>query len=66
MSYLPDVWTFLTLRRLIVCWYRFCRDGKARWAAEAQEKLDLARWIESEKTRLPLGDGRLPAANGFD
>jgi homoserine kinase type II len=55
LAYLPEVWEFLTLRRLIVCWHRYCQNGKAIWAKEAQEKLKKARWIESNKALLPLG-----------
>jgi Ser/Thr protein kinase RdoA (MazF antagonist) len=42
---LPDVWRFLTLRRLIVCWRRFCETRVSRWLDEAQQRLDLARWL---------------------
>ena len=54
LAYLPDVWEFLTLRRLIVCWHRYCQNGKAIWAKEAKEKLNKARWIENNKALLPL------------
>jgi Ser/Thr protein kinase RdoA (MazF antagonist) len=46
LSYLPEVWTFLTLRRVIVCWYRYCQDGETRWVKEARNKLKLVHWIE--------------------
>jgi Ser/Thr protein kinase RdoA (MazF antagonist) len=42
---LPAVWLFLTLRRVIFCWYRFCEAPAGRWLVEAQQKLKLARWL---------------------
>lgn len=45
--YLPDVWLFLTLRRVVVCWYRYFKRGDARWAREAGDKLALADFISS-------------------
>jgi Ser/Thr protein kinase RdoA (MazF antagonist) len=51
LSYLPDVWRFLTLRRVVVCWHRYFKQGDARWAKEAGDKLALARWISTD----PLG-----------
>lgn len=51
---LPDVWRFLTLRRVVVCWYRFCKTGGRQWLSEAQRRLDLAEWLVaiSHKTFL--------------
>jgi Ser/Thr protein kinase RdoA (MazF antagonist) len=49
---LPDVWQFLSLRRVVVGWSRFAESGSPRWLAEAREKLDLARWVEAERSAL--------------
>ena len=48
----PDVWQFLSLRRVVVGWSRFAASGSPRWLAEAREKLDLARWVEAERSAL--------------
>lgn len=42
---LPDVWLFLTLRRLVVCWQRYCDTAAQRWLVEAHQRLKLAQWI---------------------
>jgi Ser/Thr protein kinase RdoA (MazF antagonist) len=49
---LPAVWTFLTLRRVAVCWDRFCESGNDRWIGEARRKLDLADMIRDAADRL--------------
>jgi homoserine kinase type II len=43
---LPDVWRFLTLRRVIVCWDRYTESQEARWLAEARRKLSLVEMIQ--------------------
>lgn len=45
LVFLPAVWQFLTLRRLIVCWYRCCTTGAEHWLAEARQRLKLAHWL---------------------
>jgi hypothetical protein len=40
---LPDVLTFLSLRRAVVCWTRAGDHGRGRWIAEAATRLRLAR-----------------------
>lgn len=45
LRYLPDVWLFLTLRRVVVCWHRYFKRGEARWTEEAGRKLKLSHWI---------------------
>jgi Ser/Thr protein kinase RdoA (MazF antagonist) len=49
---LPSVWLFLTLRRILFCWYRFCEAPADRWVAEAQQKLKLARWLITNQDML--------------
>lgn len=43
MALLPDVLTFLSLRRAVVCWARAGEDGRGRWTVEATARLRLAR-----------------------
>jgi Ser/Thr protein kinase RdoA (MazF antagonist) len=43
MALLPDVLTFLSLRRAVVCWTRAGEHGRGRWTAEAAARLRLAR-----------------------
>jgi hypothetical protein len=43
MALLPDVLTFLSLRRAVVCWTRAGEDRRGRWTAEAATRLRLAR-----------------------
>jgi Ser/Thr protein kinase RdoA (MazF antagonist) len=51
LSLLPSVWQFLTLRRVVVGWQRFCSTGSGRWLVEAQQKLELAGWLaENQRT----------------
>ena len=44
---IPDVWLFLTLRRVIVCWDRHATTGEGRWLREAGRKLALAEAIRA-------------------
>jgi homoserine kinase type II len=47
LEFLPSVWQFLLLRRVIVCWQRY-GDTRARfWLEEAQHKLNLAHWLDT-------------------
>lgn len=48
-QHLPTVWRFLALRRAIVCAYRFFKSGQAHWASQAEEKLQLAKWVQHER-----------------
>jgi Ser/Thr protein kinase RdoA (MazF antagonist) len=43
MALLPDVLTYLSLRRAVVCWTRAGEDRRDRWTAEAATRLRLAR-----------------------
>jgi Ser/Thr protein kinase RdoA (MazF antagonist) len=52
LALLPDVWRFLALRRLIVCWQRFCDTHAMRWLDEARQRLDLAHWLDAERQAL--------------
>lgn len=63
---LPDVWQFLLLRRVIVCWHRFLETAAGQWQAEAQRKLDLAHWIEDHREILldPSGSKRIQTRVG--
>lgn len=49
---IPDVWLFLTLRRIAVCWARFTESGNDRWLVEAERKLDLAEMIREAADKL--------------
>lgn len=49
---LPDVWQFLNLRRLIVCWHRYSTTRAPQWLVEAQRRLDLARWLVNHQGLL--------------
>lgn len=51
---LPSVWSFLTLRRVAVCWDRFCESGEDLWIREAERKLQLADMIRGSADRLTL------------
>jgi Ser/Thr protein kinase RdoA (MazF antagonist) len=65
MQFLPDVWQFLLLRRVIVCWRRALEARAGQWRIEAQRKLALAHWIDSHREGLsyPEGSGRIYARN---
>jgi Ser/Thr protein kinase RdoA (MazF antagonist) len=52
LALLPDVWRFLTLRRLIVCWQRFYDTHARRWLDEAAQRLALALWLSDNQPRL--------------
>lgn len=52
LALLPEVWQFLSLRRVIVGWQRCCETGAARWLDEARQKLELARWLDAERRSL--------------
>lgn len=52
LQLLPSVWQFLTLRRVIVCWERYCRTHDAQWRVEAAHKLALAQWIAANQQPL--------------
>ena len=49
---LPVVWQFLTIRRIIVCWYRYGQDHSTRWLREAQQKIELYQWIKAQQKNL--------------
>lgn len=52
LRWLPPVWQFITLRRVIVCWQRFAQTPDHRWLAEAHTKLALAQWISQHQQQL--------------
>ena len=52
---LPTVWQFLTLRRLVVCWDRYCRTQDKRWQLESKRRLELFHWLEDKKVNARLG-----------
>ena len=49
---LPDVWRFLSLRRVLVCWDRYAASRDARWLVEARRKVTLAEMIRSHAVTL--------------
>lgn len=49
---LPSVWLFLTLRRVIVFWHRYCTTQARQWWIAAQHKLTQAQWLEQHHTSL--------------
>lgn len=51
-SYLPEAWLFLILRRLVVCWERYCRQAHEPYIQESTEILALATWIEEHQQLL--------------
>lgn len=52
LQLLPAVWQFLTLRRVIVCWYRYCTTHATQWLIEAQHKLKLIDWLIANQQTL--------------
>jgi len=52
LRFLPTVWQFLTLRRVIFCWYRYCNTPSRRWLREAQQKLKLFHWLTEHQNTL--------------
>jgi Ser/Thr protein kinase RdoA (MazF antagonist) len=58
LQWLPDVASFLALRRVAVAWGRYVESGTDEWLAEAGEKLGLARTIANRRHGLVhLADG---------
>ncbi len=49
LDYLPIVWEFLSLRRLIVCWTRALETGQKKWLVEALDRLQMIDWITTHK-----------------
>ena len=47
LDYLPAVWEYLSLRRLIVCWSRALETGQKKWLVEALDRLRMIDWIAS-------------------
>ncbi|MHC4159526.1 MAG: phosphotransferase enzyme family protein, partial [Planctomycetota bacterium] len=52
LRFLPTVWQFLTLRRLVVCWSRYCNTGSKNWLLEAQHNLNLNSFLMVNQDRL--------------
>jgi Ser/Thr protein kinase RdoA (MazF antagonist) len=52
ISLIPAVWQFLTLRRIMVCWHRYCQTHSENWLKEAERKLNLAKWIDDNYDTL--------------
>jgi Ser/Thr protein kinase RdoA (MazF antagonist) len=50
--FLPEVWQYLLLRRIIVCWHRSTEGEGGQWLMEAQRKLKLAHWIDDHRQAL--------------
>jgi Ser/Thr protein kinase RdoA (MazF antagonist) len=49
LDYLPIVWEYLSLRRLIVCWSRALETGQKKWLVEALDRMRMIDWITIHK-----------------
>lgn len=49
LKLLPDVWTFLHVRRCIVRWHFYCAAHDAQRLAEARRFLTLATWMTANR-----------------
>lgn len=49
LAYLPTVWEYLSIRRLIVCWNRALETGQKKWLAEALDRMQIIDWITIHK-----------------
>ena len=49
LDYLPIVWEYLSLRRLIVCWSRALETGQKKWLVEARDRMHMINWISIHK-----------------
>jgi Ser/Thr protein kinase RdoA (MazF antagonist) len=52
LNYLPDVWEYLSLRRLIVCWSRGLETGQKKWLVEALDRMRIIDWITTHKNDI--------------
>jgi Ser/Thr protein kinase RdoA (MazF antagonist) len=49
LDYLPIVWEYLSLRRLIVCWSRALEIDEKKWREEALDRMRTIDWIAIHK-----------------
>ena len=52
LDYLPIVWEYLSLRRLIVCWSRALETGQKKWLVEALDRMQIIDWIATHKNDI--------------
>ncbi|HET6597165.1 MAG TPA: phosphotransferase [Anaerolineales bacterium] len=52
LDYLPVVWEYLSLRRLIVCWSRVLETGQKKWLAESLDRMQIIDWITTHKSDI--------------
>jgi Ser/Thr protein kinase RdoA (MazF antagonist) len=52
LKYLPSVWEYLSLRRLIVCWNRALETGQEKWLSEAMDRMRMIDWITTHKNDI--------------
>jgi Ser/Thr protein kinase RdoA (MazF antagonist) len=49
---LPEAWLFFTLRRLIVCWDRYCQKSNLQYFQQSKDLMDVSSWIQSNHEEL--------------
>ena len=52
LDYLPVVWEYLSLRRLIVCWSRALETGQKKWLVESLDRMQIIDWITMHKSDM--------------
>lgn len=52
LDYLPVVWEYLSLRRLLVCWSRVLETGQKKWLTEALDRMQMIDWITTHKNDI--------------
>lgn len=52
LDYLPIVWEYLSLRRLIVCWSRALETSQTKWLVEALDRIWIIDWITMHKSDM--------------
>ena len=52
LDYLPIVWEYLSLRRLIICWSRALETGQKKWLMEALDRMQIIDWITKHKSDM--------------
>lgn len=52
LDYLPAVWEYLSLRRLLVCWSRVLETGQKKWLTEALDRMQMIDWITTHKNDI--------------
>jgi Ser/Thr protein kinase RdoA (MazF antagonist) len=49
LRHIPAVWQFVKLRRLVVCWERYCESNASVWLVEARQHLNAAEWMAANQ-----------------